>query len=94
MILQSNGRPSQGPLPHIHVTRHALDRYRERVDRRCDDATIRARIDTTHNRVAVRFGAPFIKLGTGQRLVIVDGSVVTVLPSGIWPQTLTGLANA
>lgn len=63
------------------LTRHALQRYRERVADLNDDA-IAALLDTPAVRCAIRFGAPYVRLGTGQRLVINDGVIVTILPVG------------
>lgn len=34
------------------------------------------------------FGAPFIRLGTGHRLVIIGAAIVTVLPDYAKPQHL------
>lgn len=64
----------------IHITAHAIQRYQERVANVSDDEA-RRRIDTVALRSAVQFGAPYVRLATGQRLVIQHGAVVTVLPS-------------
>lgn len=73
----------------IHVTRHAFTRYRERVNPKLSNAEIVKLIDTPRINRAVEFGASFIRLGSGQRLVIVGRSVVTVLPAHIYLATLT-----
>ena len=62
----------------IHVTRHAIDRYQERVANVPEDAARRA-LSTVAIRTAADFGAEYVRLGTGHRVVINCGSVVTVL---------------
>jgi uncharacterized protein (DUF2252 family) len=63
----------------IHVTEHAIDRYRERVEAVSADA---ARIALSSEAIvtAANFGAPYVKLGTGQRVVLEGSRVITVLP--------------
>lgn len=64
----------------IHVTRHAIQRYQERVAP-LDDGSVRARIHA-HDRAiaaAADFGAAVVRLGDGTRLVLDGRSVVTVL---------------
>lgn len=64
----------------IHVTRHALDRFKERVANVPDDE-VRARLSIPAVEFATKFGVPFVRLPTGQRVVVgVDGVVITVLP--------------
>lgn len=66
----------------IRVTRHAIQRFVERVapvnPKRAREmilnAIARTRADET--------GAPYVKLGTGQRIVIEGDVVVTVLAKG------------
>lgn len=65
----------------VYVTRHAIDRYRERVESVDHDAAIVALSGPMIQR-AVAFGARHVILGGGQRIVIQDGRVVTVLPKG------------
>lgn len=62
-------------MPELFVTPHAIERYRERV---ADVAPIE--VCRRLNSAATDFGAPFVKLSGGQRVVIEDGHVVTVLP--------------
>lgn len=67
----------------IHVTAHAISRYRERVrDIPADEA--RALLSSPAISAAADFGAPFVRLGTGQRICLVGRSVVTVLPADTW----------
>ena len=61
-----------------HLTGHAIERYRERVEPIPDEA-IRAKLSTPGIRAAIRFGVRIIRLGCGAQLVIEQGKVVTVL---------------
>ena len=71
----------------LHITAHAIDRYRQRVSNvSIDDARI-ALTSPAISRAA-DFGAPYVRLGTGQRIVIVDHVVVTVLPPDVWVGTM------
>lgn len=63
----------------IRVTQHAIERYQERV-RNVTDEDARAALSCAAIVIAAQFGAPYLKLGTGQHVVIKDGAVVTVLP--------------
>lgn len=65
----------------LHVTGHAISRYRERVDPGADFDRAHAALTSAAVERAAGFGAPFVKLGTGQRIVIVEHRVVTVLPA-------------
>ena len=62
----------------MHVTFHAVQRYQERVENVTEDAA-RARLSCPAIVTAAKFGAPIVRLGSGHRVVIKDGSVVTVL---------------
>ena len=64
----------------LHVTQHAIDRYRERVADIPDQAIV-AQLTTDAVLAAARFGAPYVRLSTGQRIVIVKHKVITVLPA-------------
>ena len=64
----------------IHVTAHAIERYRERVTDGTDDQ-IRAAIDCPAVRAAAQIGACYVRLHGGQRIVLKDYTVVTVMPS-------------
>jgi len=63
----------------VEITAHAIERYRERVaDVSVDEA--RQALLSPAVLQAAEFGAPYVRLGTGQRIVIANGAVVTVLP--------------
>lgn len=64
----------------VHVSTHAIERYQERV-RNCTEAEAIAAIDTPAVNLAANFGAPYVRIATGQRIVIENHVVVTVLPS-------------
>lgn len=64
-------------MPSI-VTSHAVSRYRKRVEAVTHDEAV-AVMDTPFIRRAIEFGAKTVKLGTGYRLIIADGKVVTVM---------------
>lgn len=66
--------------PKAHLTAHALQRYRERVAD-LGAAEIRERLSSPAIMAAINFGARFVRLPTGQRIVIEDGMIVTVLPA-------------
>lgn len=71
----------------LYVTRHAIQRYRERVADvpACD---VWRALDIPAVRVAIEFGARFVRLAGGQRLVLEENRVVTVLPSDHWLASL------
>jgi hypothetical protein len=64
----------------LHVSRHAVERYQERVADVTDDEAIAA-LSTPAIKAAAAFGAQFVRLGNGLRITINDGVVVTVLPA-------------
>lgn len=64
----------------IRVARHAIDRYRERVADIPEDEARTQIVRAVENARAIEFGAPYVKLGTGQHIVIENGVIVTVLP--------------
>lgn len=64
----------------VTVSRHAMDRYRERVAD-LSDSEIFARLSGRTFEIAVELGAPMVKLPTGHHAVLRDCTVVTVLPS-------------
>lgn len=68
-------------MPDLFVSRHAVMRYRERVED-LPDAVIHERLSSAAIALAASFGAPYVRLSGGQRIVIVESSVVTVLPAG------------
>lgn len=67
----------------IYVTTHAIERWLERVDPRATWDEARAALNGPAIHLAADFGAPFLKLGTGQRVVIDHHRVITVLPKDI-----------
>jgi len=66
-------------MAEIFLTRHAIQRYRERVADVPAGEVWRA-LDCAAVRVAIDFGARFVRLAGGQRVVLVENRVVTILP--------------
>lgn len=64
----------------LEVTLHAVERYQQRVAN-VSDAEARAALSCRNFQLAADFGAPFVRLGTGHRVVIEQHRVVTVLPA-------------
>lgn len=74
-------------MAEVFVTKHAIDRYRERVE----DVPAREAIRRLSGRAfqtAVDFGAPFVRLATGQRAMIRDVAIVTVIPEDQDPRKM------
>jgi hypothetical protein len=69
------------------VTRNAMDRYREQVADVSDHEIFVALSGPTFE-LAAEIGAPFVRLGTGQRAVIRDHSVITILSADCTPYLL------
>lgn len=67
----------------VHVSRHAVDRYRERVADLPDEA-ICAELSKPAFDAAAKVGAPFVKLPSGHRALMRGDVVVTVLPKDTW----------
>ena len=65
-------------FPALMVSRKALDRYRELVANLSDREIFTALSGPTFE-LAAEIGAPFVKLGSGHRAVIREGTVVTIL---------------
>lgn len=63
------------------ITSHAIDRAIERLPGVRTDGEAIAALDTPATRCAAKIGAKYVRLGTGQRIVIENGIVTTVLPS-------------
>jgi hypothetical protein len=63
----------------IHVCSHAIDRYIERVAP-VSHSEARALLSSPFIQRAIEFGAKYVKLAKGQRVVIENGRIVTVLP--------------
>ncbi|MEL6486698.1 MAG: hypothetical protein AAFQ13_06105 [Pseudomonadota bacterium] len=70
-------------MPELFVTPHAIERYQERV---ADVPAIEVcrRLNSPTCLKAAEFGARYVKLGGGQRVVIFEWRVITVLPCGHW----------
>jgi len=66
-------------VAEVFLTRHAIQRYRERVAD-VPAAAIWAALDTPAVRIAIDFGARFVRLSGGQRIVLEENRVVTILP--------------
>lgn len=64
----------------MKVTTHAIIRFQERVAAVTAEQA-RAALSTPFIRKAAAFGAKYVRLGTGQHVVIDGGAVVTVLPA-------------
>jgi len=64
----------------LTVSRHAMDRYRERVAD-LPDAEIFARLSGPTFELAAELGAPLVKLPTGHHAVLREETVVTILPA-------------
>ncbi len=71
-----------------HITNHAIVRYQQRVENLPADLVEKA-LDTPAIRKAINFGAPYVRLGTGQRVVIQKGIIVTVLPKQHAPGSMS-----
>lgn len=68
----------------VVISRHALDRWIERVEPTADDEKATASI-MAHGKVlelAVSLKAHAVKLGCGAKLVLKGDTIVTVLPKG------------
>jgi len=80
-------RVGQAFLPSPRITAHAIARYRERVACIPDEQVLSA-LSRDIIRRAIAFGARYVRLGTGQRIVLDGATVVTVLPCGARGQRL------
>lgn len=69
------------PTITLTITDHAVLRYQERVACLPDEA-VRAALSSKAVHHAARIGAPFVKLCTGQRILLRGHTVITVLPIG------------
>ncbi len=65
----------------IHITRHAIDRCIERVPGTTTEDQARTLLSSRAILAAAQFGAKYVRLGTGHRVVIEEGRVTTVLPT-------------
>jgi phosphohistidine swiveling domain-containing protein len=69
-----------------HISDHAVIRWLERV-KGIDMDAVRAEMDTPTLAQACEFGAPVVIGKNGERLVIRDGKVVTVVAKGRYQGT-------
>lgn len=72
----------------LHVTAHAIIRFQQRVSNVSEDIARQALSSTIIQRAA-EFGAHYVRLGTGQRVVIDQGKVITVLPADHRPGSMS-----
>jgi hypothetical protein len=66
-------------MAEVFLTRHAIQRYRERVAD-VPPVEIWRALDCPAVRLAIDFGARFVRLSGGQRVVIQQNRIITVLP--------------
>lgn len=72
----------------LTISAHAIDRAMERLPGVRTEAAAIAALDTPATRCAAEIGAKYVRLGTGQRIVIEAGIVTTVLPPDTHPWKL------
>lgn len=63
----------------VIVTDHAIQRYQERVEP-CTEDEARSKLSNTRIASIISFGAKMFRLGTGHRVIVNDGVIITVLP--------------
>ncbi|WP_395326917.1 hypothetical protein WBP06_09385 [Novosphingobium sp. BL-8H] len=68
----------------IHITHHALTRAMERVPGIDSEAKAFTLLSAEVIQNAAAWGARYVRLGTGQRIVIDIDRAVTVLPKDYW----------
>lgn len=71
----------------ITVSAHAMERYRERVAD-LPNVKIARQLMTPIVVTACRFGAHYVRLPSGHRLVLREWTIVTVLPADHAPRLL------
>lgn len=71
----------------LRITGHAVERFRERVNH-LPEAAVIAYLQGPNFRLADCFGAPIVKLPGGQRAIIRDHTVITILPATHHPGCL------
>jgi hypothetical protein len=64
----------------LHITRHAIERYQQRVSPVSDDEA-REALSSPAVQIAAQIGAQFVRLPTGQRIVIHEHTIITVQPA-------------
>lgn len=75
-------------MPELFVTPHAIARYRERVED-VPAIAVHHRLNASAFQIAADFGARYVRFAKGQRAVIIDHRVVTILPDGHAPGRLS-----
>ncbi|GAA0760645.1 hypothetical protein FHS52_001094 [Erythromicrobium ramosum] len=74
-------------MAEVFLTGHAIQRYRERVAD-VPLVEIRRALDCRAVRTAIAFGARYVRLGGGQRVLLDENRVVTILPKETHENTL------
>lgn len=72
-----------GHMARIHITAHAARRYQERV-RPCPPVEMIDALNTPAILVAAAFAGTAecsVRLATGQRIVVKDGAIITIIPA-------------
>lgn len=64
----------------IEIHQHAIQRAMQRIPGCLTEAHALAVLSTPAIEAAARFGAKYVRLGSGHRVVIDQGKVITVLP--------------
>lgn len=70
------------------VTHHAIVRFQQRVANVSHEVA-RSILSSPVIQKAAQFGAHYVRLGTGQRVVIDQGKVITVLPADHRPGSMS-----
>lgn len=65
----------------LNITHHAIERALERLPGVRSEGEAIAALDTPATRLAAQIGARYVRIATGQRIVVEHGIVVTVLPA-------------
>lgn len=77
-----------------HITAHAIERAMERVPGITNEAQARVLLSSAAIMLAAQFSVQvWVRLATGHRVVVKDGSVVTVLPSDHYRRDTRRLAK-
>jgi hypothetical protein len=80
----------------VNITRHAIDRYLQRVDASLSPEAAKAEMLAASSAIerAAAFGCDAVKLGNGARLILDGLSVVTVLARGCHVGFAQGISRA
>ena len=71
-------------MTDLTITHHAFDRYRQRLARIPQDE-IEQHLNQPIFQIAADFGAPYVRLPSGHRVVIKNHAVITILPPDFQP---------